>query len=81
MNKLFQSFAGTVNQHAMVNGGPVPAETPFLALGIFVPSNSSDPKMLVMLQGGTIATVALCDIKVDLSDDMKKALAEVVLKS
>lgn len=79
--KLFQSFAGVVKQHAMVNGNPVPANTPFLAMGIFVPNAASEPKLLVMMHGGALGTVNLMDVQIELTDDMKKALAEVVLAS
>lgn len=81
MNKLFQSFAGTARQHALVNGSSLPADTPFLAMGIFLPKDSSEPKLLVMLHGGTLGTIALTDVRIEMSDDMKKALAEVVLAS
>lgn len=80
-DKLFQSFAGRVRQHALVNGSSVPAETPFLALGLAGGKDGADPKLLVMLQGGTIATVNLNDAIIEMTDEMKRALADVVLKS
>lgn len=79
MGRLFQCFAGMVKQYAMVNGQSLPAETPCLVMGMFV--SNSQPQLIIMLQGGALQTVTLTDVIVDLTDEMKKALAEVVLKS
>lgn len=79
--KLFQSFAGVVKQYGTINGQSVQADTPFLAMGLYVPNTEGAPKLLVMLQGGAMATVALTDVHITLTDEMKKALAEVVLAS
>lgn len=79
--KLFQSFAGIVRQHGLVNGTAMVADTPFLALGLFMPKDSNQPMFLAMLQGGIVGMVGIHDVRIELTDDMKKALAEVVLTS
>lgn len=79
--KLFQTFAGVAKQHSMVNGSTLIADTPFLAMGLFLPTGAGEPKLIVMMQGGVMATVNLPDVRVELTDEMKKALAEVVLTS
>jgi hypothetical protein len=78
--RLFQTFAGVVKKDCPINGILAPADTPFLAMGLFVPS-SNNPQLVIMLQGGIMGQVNISDVRIEMTDDMKKALAEVVLSS
>jgi hypothetical protein len=83
MNKLFQTFAGVIPVGTSMYGGTnVTSDTPFLAMGLWHDSNTGGtPYLLCMVQGGKILSVKAEYVRVELTDDMKKALAEVVLTS
>jgi len=86
--KLFQNFSGVIPQHAQVKGSGntmsnATSDTPFLTLGLYSDSDGSGtvPWLLCLLQGGQVVSVRATDVCIEMTDEMKKSLAEVVLKS
>lgn len=84
--KLFHDIKGIIPQHTVpLNGTSVPADTPFVAVGIYVDRhNNSEPHTAVILcavQGGVILQVRAAQLRINLSEEMKKSLAEVILTS
>jgi len=81
--KLFQTFAGVIpSGSALYGGSNVVSDTPFLAMGLWHDSNTGGtPYLLCMVQGGKILSLKAEQVRVELTDEMKKALAEVVLTS
>lgn len=81
--KLFQVFAGVIPANTPLWGGThtLASDTPFLAMGLWKEEGNQQPWMLCMVQGGRILSARIGDVRVDLSDEMKRALAQVVLTS
>lgn len=84
--KLFHEIRGVIPQHTVTVGDNynVTSDTPFVAIGMYVdPANGVSNKavFLCAVQGGKIMQIRASDLRINFSDEMKKALAEVVLTS
>jgi hypothetical protein len=82
--KLFHDIKGVIPQHvSAINTGTVQSDTPCVAIGMFVDESSGVHQAVILcaVQGGKILQVHASDLRINLSEEMKKSLAEVILTS
>lgn len=81
--KLFHDIKGVIPTHAVTvdNSFNVTSDTPFVAVGMYVRHDNNKAVLMCAVQGGQILAVYAHDVRINLSEEMKKSLAEVILTS
>jgi hypothetical protein len=83
--KLFYDIRGIIPMHTVTvdDQGSVASDTPFVAVGMYVNASDTPNKAIILcaVQGGKILSIRASNLRINLGDDMKKALAEVILTS
>lgn len=80
--RLFQDIVGVIPDGIVLeHGAAVQGDTPFIAFGLYVkgPELSRKPCFIGYIPGGKVVSVEAQYVRVQLSPDQKKALAEVVM--
>jgi len=83
--KLFYDIRGIIPMHTVTvdDQSQITSDTPFVAIGMYVNAGEAPNKAIILcaVQGGKILSIRASNLRVNLGDDMKKALAEVILTS
>lgn len=80
--KLFHDLKGVIpKNNATFEGTMVQSDTPFVAVGVYVHPGSHKAVLLCAVQGGQILSMYADAVRINLSEEMKKSLAEVILTS
>jgi hypothetical protein len=83
--KLFHDIRGIIPMHTVTvdDQAQITSDTPFVAVGMYVNAADSPNKAVILcaVQGGKILSIRAANLRINLSDDMKKSLAEVILTS
>jgi hypothetical protein len=81
--KLFHDIKGVIPQHSVTvdSSYNMTSDTPFVAVGLYVNPQTGKAVLLCAVQGGKILSIHASDVRVNLSEEMKKSLAEVILTS
>lgn len=80
--KLFHDIKGVIPKHfSTIDGQVIQSDTPFVAVGLWVHQGSNKAVLLCAVQGGQILSIYADAVRINLNEEMKKSLAEVILTS